>query len=165
MRLKPLLAVLLVSSTSFPISRVGNNKAVTDRLDRFTSAIPSDFYDLTKDRGGGITLSSGSFMVNPSRPVDIQMLRFHSAFPQLTHKSLTELERYFLNETDAHYEIVKGKTNGALTLLGGSGPDLTGISICTDGRGVVVFAPNIEMTHTAMLEILKTTTFDSPCSK
>jgi len=165
MRLESLLAVLLLSSTAFPISRVGNNKVVTDSLNRFSSAIPSDFSDLTENRGGGATLASGVYMVNPSRPVEIQMMRFHSAFPQLAHKGLGELEHYFLSETDAHYETVQGKTKGAVTLIGGGLQDLTGIAICTDGLGVVIFAPDIEMTRTAMLEILKSTTFEKPCSK
>jgi hypothetical protein len=165
MRFDILAVALLISSAAFPISRVGNNRFVSDSLDRFTVAIPAGFEDLTQNHGGGMNFSSGKFMVSPTRPVDIEMMRFHAAFPQLAQKNLAELEHFFLHESNSHYEAVQSKTSGAVTVIGGSGRDLTGLSICTGGRGVVVFAPDAELTRNAILEILQTTTFEKPCLK
>jgi len=153
---------LLASQNAHPIGRVGNNSRLHDEIDLYSTVLPKDFEDVNSASDGGLVLASGLFTASPPMPADLQLFTFRSQYPSLMGQGKSAIESFFTTSPGITYRKLD-IANGALTLLGENTLGYVGVSVCGDGRGYVVLAPKLVITHKAVLEILNGTVFEQPC--
>ena len=153
----------LAAESALAIGRVGNSRYIGDPVEKFVVPLPAEFGDVSVHAGGAV-LESGLFTSSPPMPVEVQLAPFRSEYPLLVGKDLSEIEKFFGAAKETSYRSAGGASD-ALSLFGESSLSVVGVSICSDGRGYVAFAPKLAITKRGILQLLERTVFDPPCKK
>lgn len=155
------LIALFLAAKVYPIGRIGNHH-VGDPVELYKTQIPPQFSSIVPLDGGGLILESGLFSGAPARALEMTMFSFKKEFPYLREWSQDQIVTYFLTSKKSNFKRLQ-VTNGALNMLGESDSSYVGFSLCTQGRGFIVYGPKSDLVYAGIYQLLTATQFEVAC--